>query len=72
MPNPRWNNQHGANDASGGGHREGTKGSAPSGSVSEKSTNWPGLPGPTQPKDRSAGQPKKGWKGEFQVKKVGI
>lgn len=32
-----------------------------------KTANWPGLPGKSQGKDRSAGVPKKGWKGEFYV-----
>jgi len=72
VPNKRWNNMHGANDKSGGGAPSLPSGSPPSAPGAEKTVDWPGLPGQTQSKDRSAGQPKKGWKGEFYVKKVGL
>lgn len=71
MPNPRWNNQHGANDKSGGG-APGFKGSKPSGSMPMKTANWAGLPGKTQSKDRSAGVKKTGHKVSFHVKATGI
>lgn len=69
MSNKYWNNQHGANF----GHPPVKEpgGSKPK-SGSEKVANWPGVPGKTQSKDRSAGQPKKGWKGPFQVKQQGL
>jgi hypothetical protein len=72
MPNARWNNMHGANDRSGGGHKEGSRGSKPGGSMPMKTANWPGLPGKTQPKARNAGIPKTGHKGSFRVKAVGV
>lgn len=31
------------------------KAGAPAAKVNEKTANWPGLPGPAQPRDRSAG-----------------
>lgn len=71
MPNKRWNNQHGANDASGGGHKD-PAGSAIGTSTPTKTANWPGLPGKTQGKARNAGQPKTGKKGSFYVKAVGL
>ena len=71
MSNKRWNNQHGANDKSGGGHKEGSRGSKPS-SGSNKTINWPGLPGPTQPRARNAGTPKTGHKGSFYVQSKGL
>ena len=72
MPNPRWNNMHGPNDKSGGGHKEGARGSAPSGGVTYKTANWPGLPGATQSKDRSAGVKKTGHKGPFHYVAKGL
>ena len=38
----------------------------------DKSTNWPGLPGPGQKKDRSAGVKKSGYRGSFHIKQVGL
>ncbi len=71
MPNPRWNNMHGANDKSGGGHKD-PAGSSIGGSVTQKTASWPGLPGKTQPRARNAGVPKTGAKGPFRVKAVGL
>ena len=71
MPNKRWNSMHGANDKSGGGASNKAQGSRPA-SGSDKTANWPGLPGKTQPKARNAGVPKTGHKGGFYVKSVGL
>lgn len=60
MPNPRWNNMHGANDRSGGG----------------KSNTAPGSPAKvdlgSKQKDRSGKTPKTGWFSKFHVKGEGI
>ena len=60
MPNPRWNNMHGANDRSGGG----------------QSNKAPGAPAKVnlnaKQKDRSGGTPKRGPLGSFYVKKEGL
>lgn len=72
MPNKRWNSMHGANDKSGGGHKEGSRGSATGTSTPMKTASWPGLPGKTQPRARNAGQPTTGHKGAFYVKKQGL
>ena len=63
---------HGANDKSGGGAPSLPSGSTPSAPGADKTANWPGLPGPTQPKARNAGAPKTGHKGSFYVKAVGL
>lgn len=71
MPNPRWNNQHGANrkDPAPAKPTQGSPPAAPSGT---KVADWPGLPGKTQSRPRSAGTPKRGYKGEFHVKQKGL
>ena len=71
MPNPLYNNMHGANRSQGAGASNSAKGSKPS-SGSDKTANWPGNPGPTQGKARNAGQPTTGHKGPFYVKKAGL
>lgn len=60
MPNPRWNNMHGANDKSGGGQSNKTPGSPAQVNLS------------AQQKDRSGNTPKKGWFSKFFVKSEGI
>ena len=73
MPNKRWNSMHGGNDKSGGGHREGARGSPIGTSATPvKTAAWPGVPGKTQSKDRSAGVKKTGHKGSFHVKQQGL
>ena len=72
MPNPRWNNQHGANvkDTPSTDLKHGGPPSA--GASPMKTANWPGLPGKTQSGARNAGTPKTGHKGPFHVKAEGI
>ena len=71
VPNPLFNNMHGANRKGPAGASNAAKGSRPA-SGSDKTANWPGLPGKTQPKARNAGVPKTGHKGGFYVKSVGL
>lgn len=72
MPNPLYNNMHGGNRSQGEGASNKSKGSAPGGGMSMKTANWPGVPGPTQRKDRSAGVKKSGSLGAFTVKAEGL
>lgn len=72
MPNPIYNNQHGANRKQGDGASNGAKGSKPSGGTPMKTANWPGLPGKTQSGNRSAGVKTTGKLGAFEVKKIGL
>ena len=73
MPNPLFNNMHGANRKGPGGAKNSASGSPIGTSASPmKTANWPGLPGKTQAKARNAGVPKTGAKGPFHVKAVGI
>jgi len=60
MPNPRWNSMHGANDRSGGGQSNKTKGSPAKVNLG------------AQQKDRSGGTPKRGSLGPFYKKAEGI
>ena len=71
MPNPLFNNMHGANRKGPAGASNASKGSKPS-SGSEKTVNWPGLPGKTQSGSRNAGTPKTGHKGPFYVQSKGL
>lgn len=71
MPNPHYNNMHGANRKQGDGASNSSKGSSPA-SIPEKTANWPGVAGKTQSKDRSAGVSKTGHCGPFDVVKKGI
>ena len=72
MPNPIWNNQHGANRKGPGGHSNKAPGSKPNESMPEKTAAWPGLPGKAQSKDRSGGTQKRGPLGPFRVKSEGL
>lgn len=60
MPNPRWNNMHGANDKSGGGKSNTAPGSPANVNLSAKQ------------KDRPGGTAKRGPLGPFYVKHEGI
>jgi hypothetical protein len=60
MPNPRWNNMHGANDKSGGGASNKAPGTAPKVNLGAKQ------------KDRSGGTAKRGPLGPFHVKSEGL
>lgn len=71
MPNPIYNNMHGANRKQGEGSSNTSKGSKPSGSMPMKTANWPGVPGKTQ-SSRSAGVKTTGKLGAFEVKKIGL
>jgi hypothetical protein len=58
--------------STGGGSNKAT-GSSPNLSMPEKTANWPGLPGKTQPSGRSLGAPTTGKAGApFYIKKVGL
>lgn len=70
MPNPHYNNMHGADRKHPGAAKE-PGGSKPK-SGSDKTANWPGVPGKTQGRARNAGSPTSGWKGQFEVKKIGL
>lgn len=73
MPNPIYNNQHGANRSQGEGASNKARGSSPGGSMPMKTANWPGVPGKTQSGNRSAGVKTTGHKGAaFAVKKTGL
>lgn len=72
MPNPHYNNMHGANRGQGEGASNKSKGSKPGGGMPMKTANWPGVPGKTQG-NRSAGVKTTGHKGAaFEVKKIGL
>ena len=60
MPNPRWNNQQGPNDKSGGGQKNTAPGTPPKVNLG------------AQQKDRSGGTPKRGPLGPFYTKSEGI
>ena len=47
-------------------------GKRPTLTLPNKTANWPGVPGGTQSRSRSAGVPEIGHKGPFYVKKVGL
>ena len=71
MSNPRFNKQTAhsrGRDAAPA--KRSAKGS--SASVNEKAVAWPGLPGGTQPRDRSAGVPKRGFAARFAVGDKGL
>lgn len=72
MPNPRYNNMHGANVKSTGGASNKAAGASASVAMNEKTAAWPGVPGKTQSKDRSGGVPKTGHRGKFYVKSEGL
>lgn len=72
MPNPRFNNMHGANRTQGEGASNTSKGSKPAAGTPMKTANWPGVPGKTQSSDRSCGCKKTGSKGDFYVKQIGL
>ena len=72
MPNPLYNNMHGANRKGSGGYSGKARGSKPAESMPEKTAAWPGLPGKAQGKDRSGGTAKAGPLGPFHVKKEGL
>lgn len=71
MPNPHYNNMHGANRGQGEGASNTSNGSKPSGGMPMKTANWPGVSGKTQ-SSRSAGVKTTGHKGGFYVKKEGL
>jgi len=56
MPNKNFNNMHGANFSKKQGAPTGVRGG--SAAMPEKTAGWPGVPGKTQPKDRSGGTKK--------------
>lgn len=71
MPNPHYNNMHGANRKGVGGHSNKAPGAKSGASMPEKTAAWPGLPGKSGP-NRSGGTPKSGPLGPFHVKGEGI
>jgi hypothetical protein len=72
MPNPHYNNMHGANRKGSGGQSNRAPGKKVGDSMPEKTAAWPGLPGKAQGKDRSGGTAKAGPLGPFYVKKDGL
>lgn len=72
MPNPLYNNMHGANKKGPGGHSNKAPGSKANEAMPEKTAAWPGLPGKAQSKDRSGGTQKSGPLGPFRVKSEGL
>lgn len=72
MPNPHYNNMHGANRKGAGGGKMSAEGTKPESFSKQGTANWGGLPGKTQGKDRSGGAPTTGKRGPFYVKKLGL
>ena len=72
MPNPIYNNMHGANRKRSEGHSNKASGAKANESMPEKTAAWPGVPGKTQSKDRSGSTPKQGPLGKFHVKQEGL
>ena len=56
----------------GGGGSNKPAGKRPTLTLPNKTANWPGVPGGTQSRSRSAGVPETGHKGSFYVRKVGL
>lgn len=72
MPNNYWRNQTDANFKGAGGASNEPSGSEPSTSMPEKAVGYPGVPGKTQPGNRSGGAPTTGYAGPFYIDKEGL
>ena len=73
MANKYYGNLTGNGKFSGGGGGSNKPtGKRPTLTLPNKTANWPGVPGGTQTKSRSAGVSETGHKGPFYVKKVGL